>query len=131
MGLKLRELVWSLFTGNAVNFGQILWDDFLQYIRKENPKQDATELTFSRYWSLCVSYLYKEAQLGMGDDSTLFITRDLKKYTPSKDQTIFGPLKRLPMYILESIGLSDTAVAGHIVATSGFEPYQSSSPQPN
>lgn len=85
MGIKFLELVWSIFTGNAVKFGQFLWDDFLQYIPKETPRQDATELTFARFWSLCILDLHKEAKLDMGDESTLFITRDLKRYTPSKD----------------------------------------------
>ena len=29
MGLKLLELVWSIFTGHDVNYGQILWDDLM------------------------------------------------------------------------------------------------------
>lgn len=113
-----------------VNFGQILWEDFLQYVPKKSPKNDASELTFARFWSLYIYDLHKEAKVSMGDDTSLFITRDLKRYTPSKDQTIFGPLRHLPFYILESLGLSDTAVADHIVATSGLEPYHSTPPQP-
>ena len=49
MGIKLLELVRSIFTGNPVNYGQILRDDFLQYIPKESPKEDATVLTFARF----------------------------------------------------------------------------------
>ena len=42
MGLKLLELVWSNFTGHDVNYGQILWDDFLQYIPKKSPRENPT-----------------------------------------------------------------------------------------
>ena len=55
MGLKLLELVWSIFTDNSINYEQILWDDFLQYIPKESPRQNPIELTFARFWSLCIS----------------------------------------------------------------------------
>ena len=96
MGIKLMELVWSIFTGNAMNYSQIIWDDFLQYMSKEAPREDTTELTFAHFWSLCISDLHKDSKLDMGDDTMLFATRDPKRYTPSKDQTKFGPLRRLP-----------------------------------
>lgn len=129
MEIKLPEIVRSIYTGNAVNYGQILWDDFLQYIAKEDPREDATELTFARFWSLCILDLHKDAKLDMGNDTNLFSTRDLKSYTASKDQIVFGPLRRLPMYILESIGLTNLEVTDHIVATSGISPYHSSPPK--
>ena len=64
----------------------------------------------------------------MGDDSTLFITDELKMYTPSKDQSIFGPLRRLSGHILESIGLNSCEVTDHIKATDGIDPYHTSPP---
>ena len=105
MGLKLLELVWSIFTGHDVNYGQILWDDFLQYIPKETPKENPIELTFARFWALCISDLHHDANLNMGNDINLFITRDLKRYAYSKDQSIFGPIRRLPIHILTTVGL--------------------------
>lgn len=110
MGIKLIKIMWSFFTGNVVKYGQIVWDDFLQYILKEVPREDATELTFSRLWSLCISELHKDARLDMGDDSTLFFTCDLKRYTLSKDQKFFLPIRRLPRYILEPIRLTTVEV---------------------
>ena len=38
MWLHLLEILWSIFIGNAVNYGQILWDHFLWYLPKENPR---------------------------------------------------------------------------------------------
>lgn len=129
MGIKLMELVWSIYTSNAMNYGQILWDDFLQYIPKEAPREDATKLTFARFWSLCILDLHNDAMLDMGDDTKLFATRDLKRYTPSKNQTIFGPLRRLPRYILDSITLITLNIGNHIMATSGIEPDHCSPPR--
>ena len=85
MSLKLLELVWSIFTDNDVNYGQIVWDDFLQYFPKEIPKENPTELTFARFWSLYIFDLHHAAKISMGNDIDFFITRDLKKYVPSKD----------------------------------------------
>ena len=67
----------------------------------------------------------------MGDDSTLFITLKLKRYTLSKYQSIFGPLRRLPRHILESIGLDALEVKDHIEVTDGIDPYHSSPPHPS
>ena len=131
MGIKVKELVWSIFTANPVNYGQILWYDFLQYIPKESPRKVATQLTCARFWSLCILDLHKQAMLDMGDDSSLFVTRDLKRYIASKDQSMFGPLRRLPGHILESIGLNTLEVTNHIEATDGIDPYHSSPPHPN
>ena len=89
MDLKLLELVWSISTGNDVHYGQILWDDFLQYIPKENPRIALTKLTFTHFWSFCISDLHRDARLNMGNDINIFITYDLKRYTPSKDQSKF------------------------------------------
>lgn len=126
MGIKLLEIIWSIFMGNAVNYGQILWDDFLQYVSKDAPKEGMNELTFARFWSLCIFDLQKDAKLSLGKDTNLFSSRDLKRYIASKDQTMFGPLRRLPMHIVESIGLATIEVADHIQATSDIDSYHSS-----
>lgn len=99
MGIKLLELIWSIYTGNAMNSCQILWDDFFQYMPKEAPRVDAIELRFGRFWSLYILDFLKEAKLDIGKDTNLFSTCDLKRYTASKDQTIFGSLRCFPMYI--------------------------------
>ena len=117
MGLKLLELVWSIFTGHDANYGQILWDDFLQYIPKETLRETPTELTFARFWSLCISDLHRDAKLSMGSDINFFVTRDLKRYPPSKDQYVFEPLRRFPIHILTTIGLKTKEVSDHIEAT--------------
>ena len=85
MGKQLLDIVWSVYTGNAVNYGQIIWDDFLQYISKDAPKEGMIELTFARFWSLCLVDLHKDAKLSMGSDTNLFSACDLKMYNPSKD----------------------------------------------
>lgn len=46
---QLLDIVWSIDTGNAVNYGQIIGDDFLQYISKDAPKEGMTKLTFARF----------------------------------------------------------------------------------
>ncbi|XP_052621215.1 uncharacterized protein LOC111897072 [Lactuca sativa] len=117
MGLKLLELVWSIFTAHDVNYGQIFWDDFLQYIPKESPRENPTELTFARFWSLCISDLHTDAGLSMGNDINLFITKDLKRYNPFTDQYDFGPIRRLPVHIPSTLGLETTDVSDHIEAT--------------
>lgn len=90
-----------------------------------------TELTFARFWSLCLVDLHKEANLSMGNATNLFSARDLKRYNPSKDQNNFGPICRLPMYILKSIGLTTVEVPDHIMAMSHIAPYHSSLPIPS
>ena len=88
------------------------------------------ELTSARYRSVCLIDLHKDAKLSLGNDTNLFSCRDFKRYNPSKDQSLFGPVKRLPIYILESIGLSNLQLADHIVDTSGIAPYRSTPPIP-
>ena len=128
MGLKLLELVWSIFTGHDVNYGQILWDDFLQYIPKEHRKENPTELTFARFWSMCILDLHADADIPMGNDTNLFATKDLKRYNPSSDQTLFGPIRRLPTHILSTLGPKTADVSDHIEATEGISPYPSTPP---
>lgn len=65
----------------------------------------------------------------MGNDTDLFFDRNLERYNFSKDQTIFGPIPRLPMYILESIGVTTVEVANHIMSTSDIALYHSSPPR--
>ena len=67
----------------------------------------------------------------MGNDINFFITRDLKRYTPSKDQSIFGPIIRLPIHILTKVGLDIQIVIDHIEATEGIDPYLSTPPLPS
>lgn len=76
---------------------------FLQYVSKDAPKEGMTKVTFARFWSLRLVDLHKDSKLSMGNDNNLFSAHDLKRYNPSKDQSIFGPICRLPMYVLESI----------------------------
>ena len=85
MGLKLLELVWSIFTSHDIIYGQILWDDFLQDIPKASPRENPTELTFAMFWSLCSSDLHTDARISMGNDINLFVTKDLKRYNSSSD----------------------------------------------
>lgn len=66
----------------------------------------------------------------MGNDTNLFSAHDLKRYNPSKDQSIFSLIRRLPMYILESIGLT-TIELDHIMAMIDIAPYHSSPLRPN
>lgn len=103
MGKSLLDIVWSIFTGKPVNYGKIIWEEFLQYVSKGAPKEGMAELTFARFWSLCLVDLHKDANLSMGDDTNLFSARDLKWYNPSKDQFVFGHIRCVPMYIVESI----------------------------
>ncbi|KAL7616498.1 hypothetical protein Lser_V15G02342 [Lactuca serriola] len=131
MGLKLLELVWSIFTGHDVNYGRILWDNFLQYIPKESPRQNPTDLTFARFWSFCISNLHADAGIDMGGDINFFFTKDLKRYNPSSDQTIFGPICKLPTHILSTVGHETADVSDHIEATEGIGPYLPTPPLPS
>ncbi|KAL7615706.1 hypothetical protein Lser_V15G03411 [Lactuca serriola] len=131
MGLKLLELVWSIFTGHDVNYGQILWDDFLRYIPKESPKEKPTKLTFARFWSLCILDLHSDTGISMGYDINFFISKDIKRYSPSSDQTPFGPIRRLPTYSLTTLGLETADVSDHIKATEGIDLYPSTPPLPS
>ena len=67
----------------------------------------------------------------MGSDINFFVTKDLKRYTPSSDQTIFGPIRRLPTHILSLLGLETADVSDHIEATEGIIPYPSTPPLPS
>ncbi|KAL7589609.1 hypothetical protein Lser_V15G41252 [Lactuca serriola] len=131
MGLNPLELVWSIFTGHDVNYGQILWDDFLQYIPKESPRQNPSELNFAQLWPLFISDLHANAKIDMGDDINFFVTKDLKRYNPSSDQTIFGPICRLPVHILSTLGIETPDVSYHVEATEGIEPYLPTPPLPS
>ena len=59
----------------------------------------------------------------MGYDINLFVTKDLKSYNPSSDQSVFGPIRRLPTHILSTLGLETADVSDHIEATEGIAPY--------
>ena len=59
----------------------------------------------------------------MGNDINFFVTSDLKSYTPSKDQSIFGRIKHLSIHILTMVGLGTQLVMGHIEVTKGIAPY--------
>lgn len=74
--------------------------------------------------------LHKDSNISLVNNTYLFYARDLKRYNPFKDQTIFDPIHRLPMYILESIGLTNLEVVDHIMATSVLVSYYSSPPRP-
>ena len=67
----------------------------------------------------------------MGNDINFFVTRDIKRYAPSKDQSVFGPLTRLPIHILTTVGLETQIVTDHIEATEGIDPYLSTPPLPS
>lgn len=75
--------------------------------------------------------LHKEAKLSVGNNMKLLSAYDIKRYTASKDKNLFGPIRRLPMNILESIGLSNLEVVEPIVATCVIDLYLSSSPRPS
>lgn len=122
MGKPLLDLVWSIFTGNPVNYGHILWEDFLQYVSKGAPKEGMNELTSARFWSLCLVDLHKDANFSLGNDTNLFSARDLKRYIPSKYQSIFSPIRHISSHILQSVGLTTLLVANHIVDTSSISP---------
>ncbi|XP_023768538.1 uncharacterized protein LOC111917106 [Lactuca sativa] len=63
--------------------------------------------------------------------STFFFTRNLKRYAPSKDQSIFGPIRHLPIHILTIVGLETQIVTYHIEATESIDPYLSTPPIPS
>lgn len=94
MGIPLLEIVWSIFTGNPVNYGNNLWEDFLQYISKGNPKERMLELTSARFWSLCLVDLHKDANLSLGND-TKIKTSVLVFYSYSVGFTILSPDSRV------------------------------------
>lgn len=127
MGKPLLDIVWSIFIGNAMNYGNILWDDFLQYVSIGSPKEGIMEITSTKYWYMCLIDLQKDAQLKVGYNTNLFSYRDLKRFNPSKDQSLFGHIRLLLMHILESIRLTDFQVDDHIEATSGLAPYRNPS----
>ena len=67
----------------------------------------------------------------MGNDTNLFATKYLKRYNPSSDQTLFGPIRRLPTHILSTLGPKTVDVSDHIEATEGIAPYPSTPPLPS
>lgn len=67
----------------------------------------------------------------MGANMNLFVTRNLKRYTLSKDQSIFGPLIKLPEHILKSIGLETREVTNHFETTDDVDPFHSSPLHPS
>lgn len=130
IGKPLFDIVWSNFIRNPVNYGHILWEDFLQYVSKGTPKEGMTELTYARFLSLYLVDLHKNANLILGNDTNLFSTRDLKRYIPSKYKSIFGPTRCLPSHILQTIGITTLSVVDHTVDTSSSSPYRSTPPNP-
>lgn len=69
--------------------------------------------------------LHKDVGTSLGDELNFYSCRDLKSYSLPKDQSIFGPIRQLPMHILTTIGLFDSAVTDHIEATSDIAQYHS------
>lgn len=92
MGKQLLDLLWSIFTGEAVNSETILWDDFIQYIRRKTPREGLTKVTSARFWSQCIRNLHNEAHVSISNDINHVACRDLKRYTLIKDQPILDIL---------------------------------------
>ncbi|XP_023764625.1 uncharacterized protein LOC111913132 [Lactuca sativa] len=67
----------------------------------------------------------------MGSDINFFVTKYLKMYNPSSDESIFGPIRRLPIHILSTLGLETTDVSDQIEATEGIDPYLPTPPLQN
>lgn len=49
-----------------------------------------------RFWA----FVFMISTLKLDNDDNLFIYKDLKMYSLPNDQTIFGPINKLPEYIL-------------------------------
>ena len=79
MGKALLNIVWSIFTRNSVNYENILWEDFLQYVSKGTPKEGKMELKYARFWSMYLIDLNKDANLSLSNDTNLLSARDLKR----------------------------------------------------
>lgn len=123
-------MVWSIFTGEVVDYGTILQDDFIQYVGKGSPKEGINKLTSARFWSLYLVDLHKEVGFSLGEEINCFSCRDLKKYSLPKDQSIFGSIRQLPMHILDIIGQINFAVTNHIEDTNDIAPYCYTPPSP-
>lgn len=52
MGKQFLDLILSIFTAEPMDFGSILWDDFLTYVGRNEPRTGLTEVTSARFSSL-------------------------------------------------------------------------------
>lgn len=63
-----------------------------------------------------------------------FIYIEFKRYSLPQDQSVFGPIRKLPLHILNELGIIDPAVSYHMEATNDTTPYcytlHSPTPQP-
>lgn len=74
--------------------------------------------------------MHNEVEVGVVGDVNILATRDLKRYTLPKDQTICGPIRKLLIYILTEIGLFYLVVLDHIEGLSDVPHYCSTLPSP-
>lgn len=130
-GKAILDLLWSIFTGEPVDFGSILWDDLLSYVGRNQPRQGLTDVTSARFWSLCIKDLHSTTNISLGAYINFFVCRKHKRYSLPKDQTIFGPIRQLPLHILTKVGLITKLVSGLMEATNDVPPYRSIPPSPS
>lgn len=131
MGKQFLDLLWSILTYKTVDFGSILWDDLLSYVGRNQPRQGLTDVTSARFWSLCIKDLHSTTNISLGAYINFFVCRKHKRYSLPKDQTIFGPIRQLPLHILTKVGLITKLVSGLMEATNDVPPYRSIPPSPS
>lgn len=86
-------MLWSIFNGELVDYRTILWDDFITYVGRDSPRQGLTEVTFSRFLSLCIKDSHDKAKLILGEDINFFIYKELKRYYLPKDQSMSSTIR--------------------------------------
>ncbi|KAI3496674.1 hypothetical protein L1887_39045 [Cichorium endivia] len=122
---RLLELLWSLFTGNEIDYAEIIFEDFLSYI--PTSQKSKGKIHSARFWAICIEHLYQVFQIPIPalDGDKLEIP-EAKPYAPKTD-SVLGKLRRLPDSLLNLADPTEDAVITHIAETKDVSPYL---PQP-
>lgn len=121
MGKQFMYLLWSIFTGEPMDFGSILWDDFLTYVGRNEPRTGLTEVTSARFSSLWLKDHLAATNISLRRTWTSSSVVNWKG-------TLF-PIKQLLLHILTEVGLITHFVSNRMEATNDVLPYHSTLPK--
>ncbi|KAI3751769.1 hypothetical protein L2E82_22860 [Cichorium intybus] len=119
----LLELLWSLYTGYEIDYGEILFEDFLAYIpTSQKPKG---KIHSARFWAMCIEHVYQTLQIPIpsprSKDDKL-VMPEAKQYAPKID-TVFSKLRKLPDCLLNLADPKEPALLSHLSETTNVSPY--------
>ncbi|KAL7588440.1 hypothetical protein Lser_V15G36251 [Lactuca serriola] len=108
---QLLVLICGMYTGNEVDFGTTIWNDFTSYVF---PKKKA--IPCARFWALALQKVYNKLKIPIPKEEEMFTPRVLSRHT-IPNQSAFGKVTRLPEAMLQYIEKNSKVLIRHIKET--------------